>query len=91
VKKKIARKSQATHAAAKVKMLITRIGALETKLAGYVPRSKIQSAMARYRLAMAELNSKRHQVRLLQAKIRHLECKTKELEQNLAAEKTTQT
>jgi predicted RNase H-like nuclease (RuvC/YqgF family) len=90
--KKAARKiAKVAPAAAKAKMLITRIGALETKLDRYVPRTELQSAMARYRMATAEINSKRHQVKLLQAKICDLECRIEELEQKLAAEKTTPT
>ncbi len=50
-----------------------------------VPMGKLQSTMAKYRMAMAKLNSERHHATVLSCRIHDLQCKIIELEQKLAA------
>lgn len=87
-KKAVRKVAKVAPAVVKAKLLMTRVRELETKLAGYVPRAQLQSAMARYRMAMARFNSEHNRVKPLQAKVCDLECRIEELKRELAAGKT---
>lgn len=89
--KKTVRRARVASAAARSKLLAARVRELEAKLARSVPRTQLQSAVAKYRMAMARHNSRLHQVKALQTKICDLECRIGELERELAAAKTTST
>jgi len=87
-KKKTAKKvdrgiARIAPTAAKAKLMMTRVRDLEGKLTRSVPRAQLQSAMAKYRMAVARFNSEHHRVKLLQTRVCSLECRIKELERDL--------
>jgi len=73
-----------TPTAAKTKLLMTKVRDLESRLKGSVSMTQLQSATARYRIAMARFNSERNRVKLLQTRVRSLEHRIDELQRDLA-------
>ena len=89
VNRRVTKVARIASTSAKTKMVMKAPKGLTT--AQCVPRAKLQSVMAKYRMAMAKLNSERHQAKVLNCKICDLQCKIQELEQKLAAGPTTPT